>query len=442
MKQTEHYAAGRRIGQATRRLKPDGTPEDNDRVEIGPTQLAFDEWRAAGIDVPNLPRLRAHRLQHLSEALARRDYAGIVLFDPLNIRYASDTTNMQLWAAHNPFRACFVSAGGYMVVWDFKHSDLLTAHNPLVRETRGSASFFYFVCGDRTDADARRFAGEVDALLREHGGANRRLAVDKIQIHGLRALERLGIEVCDGEEVMEKTRAVKGPDEIQALRCAVHACEMSLAEMRRQAVPGMTENDVWAVLHGENIRRGGEWIECRLLASGPRTNPWFQECGPRVIGDGELLAFDTDLVGCYGMCADLSRTWLMGERAPSAEQKRLYREAYAQIHDNMATLAPGRPFRDIVFGGRPLPDEFVAQRYSVKMHGVGLCDEWPSIQYPQDWREGAFDYALEPGMLLCVEVYIGAPGGREGVKLEDQVLITADGYENLTRCPFEQRLLD
>ena len=73
----------------------------------------------------------------------------------------------------------------------------------------------------------------------------------------------------------------------------------------------MTENDVWAELHAGNIRRGGEWIETRILASGPRTNPWFQECGPRVMDAGDMLAFDTDLVSTYGYCCDISRSWIV-----------------------------------------------------------------------------------------------------------------------------------
>ncbi len=437
------YSEIRKIDPMSRPpLKPDGTANDNDRVEIGPTALAFGEWAAAGLEPPHLPSMRQSRLNRLAVALQERDCGGILLFDPLNIRFASDTTNMQLWAAHNPFRACFVAATAYMIVWDFKPNDLLTAFNPLVRETRGGGSFFYFVCGDRTDDDARRFAGEIDSLMRLHGGSNRRLAVDKIQIHGLRALEALGLDIRDGEEVMEKTRAVKGPDEVKAMRCALHACESSMHEMRRQAAPGMTENDVWAVLHAESIKRGGEWIETRIMASGPRTNPWFQECGPRVIQENELLALDTDLVGCYGMCADISRTWFIGGGDPSTEQRRLYREAHAQITENTATLAPGKTIKELVFGGRPLPQEFVPLRYSVKMHGVGLCDEWPSVHYPQDWRNGAFDHCVEPGKVICVEAYVGSVGGREGVKLEDQVLITEHGYENLTTFPYDERLLE
>lgn len=421
--------------------KPDGTPADNDRVEIGPTQLAFDEWTAAGLNIPDLAIMRSQRLDRLVRALQARDYGGILMYDPLNIRFASDTTNMQLWAAHNPFRACLVLADGYMVIWDFGDSDLLTAFNPLVRETRSGASFFYFTSGDKSVENAERFARQIDDLMREHAGGNRRLAVDKIQIHGLRALEGLGLQVLDGEEVTEKTRAIKQSEEIKALRCAVHAAEKSIHEMQQYRVPGVTENDVWAILHAENIKRGGEWIETRLLASGPRTNPWFQECGPRVIGNNELLAFDTDLVGCFGMCADISRTWFIGDGTPTAEQKRLYQYAYEHIQQNMALLTPGRPFKEIVFGGHLLSDEFVNSRYSVKMHGVGLCDEWPHIAYPEDYHEGAFDYELVPGMSICVEAYIGAEGGAEGVKLEEQVVITDDGYENITRYPFEDILL-
>ena len=437
----QSYANARKINPAAP-LKPDGTPDDNDRVEIGPTALAFSEWAQAGIETPNLQNIREHRIRRLADQIKQRDLAGVLLFDPLNIRYASDTTNMQLWNTHNPFRACFVSADGYMIVWDYKANDLLTGFNPLVRETRGGASFFYFVSGDKADHNAKRFAAEVLDVVKTHAGDNRKLAVDKIMIHGLRALESEGLEIVDGEEVMEKSRSIKGPDEIKAMRCAMQACEMSMHEMVKTAQPGVTENDIWAVLHAENIKRGGEWIETRIMSSGPRTNPWFQECGPRVLQNNELLGLDTDLVGCYGMCADISRTWFIGDGEPNAEQKRLYREAHSQIVENMATLAPGKTLTEITFSGRPLPEEFVKLRYGVKMHGVGLCDEWPSVRYPQDYQEGAYEYALEPGMAICVEAYIGAVGGREGVKLEDQVIITEDGYENITKFPFEQCLLE
>ncbi|MEL6234826.1 MAG: dimethylsulfonioproprionate lyase DddP [Pseudomonadota bacterium] len=440
----QHYAHSRKIDPSRPAIqRPDGTLGGNDRVEIGPTPLAFAEWEAAGLTLPNIPAMRQYRLDRLVAALAQRDYAGVLLFDPLNIRYASDTTNMQLWNSHNPFRACLVLADGYMVMWDFKRlGDLLTAFNPLVRETRrGTASFFYFTGGDGTAASARYFSAEILDLLAEHCGDNRRLAVDKIMVHGLKALEARGIEVMEGEEVTEKARSIKGPDEILAMRCAIHACEAAMAEMQAAMAPGMTEDDVWAELHAGNIRRGGEWIETRLLASGPRTNPWFQECGPRVISEGEILAFDTDLVGCWGICTDMSRTWIVGDAEPTAEQKRVYRIAVQHIEENTAMLRPGMSFREICHGGHQLPEEFVELRYGAKMHGVGLCDEWPLIGYPQDWQDGHFDYETAPGMCMCPEVYLGTVGGSFGVKLEDQVLITETGHERLSSYPWEARLL-
>ncbi len=422
--------------------KPDGSPDDNDRVEIGPTDLAFAEWAARGLDAPNLARLRETRLGRICGELQARDYAGALLFDPLNIRYATDSSNMQLWIAHNPARAAFVSADGYVVLWDFNRCGHLSAHLPLVREVREGAGFFYFLAGDAEAARAGDFAGQVDDVLRRHGGDNRRLAVDKMEIFGIHALQARGIEIKSGQQVMEHARLIKGADEIAAMRCAMASCEIAVAAMRRALRPGIAEAELWSVLHAENIKRGGEWIETRILSSGPRTNPWMQEAGPRKLQDGELLAFDTDLIGPYGMCADISRTWYCGDRRPDDAQRRLHQLAFEHIMTNLALLKPGTGFRELTEKGQRLPEEFRAQRYGVMFHGVGLCDEFPAIYYPEDFIEGAFDYVLRPGMIFCVEAYIGAQGGRHGIKLEDQVLITETGFENLTRCPFDERLLE
>ena len=437
-------SSNRKIDPARRRgrFKADGSLDDNDRVEIGPTELAFGEWDALGLTPPTLSRMREYRLQRIVGELQKRDLAGVLLFDPLNIRYATDTTNMQLWITHNHARACFVSAAGHVILWDFHNCEHLSAHLPLVKEVRGGAAFFYFETGNRTEEHAAKFAAEVQSVLQEHAGSNKRLAVDKIEMAGFTQLQRLGIEISDGQEVMELARAVKNEDEINAMRCSIASTEIAMKRMQQASVPGVTENDIWSILHAENIRRGGEWIECRILSSGPRTNPWFQECGPRVVQEGDLLAFDSDLIGPYGICADISRTWLIGERAPTAEQKTLYRVAYEHIRHNMSILKPGMSFREVTEAGLLLPEQYRAQRYGVMMHGVGLCDEYPCIRYPEDLEDYGYDGVLEPGMTLCVEAYVGAEGGREGVKLEDQVLITETGVENLTSYPFEAALLD
>ena len=108
----------------------------------------------------------------------------------------------------------------------------------------------------------------------------------------------------------------------------------------------------------------------------------------------------------------------------------------------MDLLAPGVSFRELTFGGHQLPEEVVPGQYSCRFHGVGLCDEWPLIAYSQTYRDGAFDYELEPGMMLCVEALVGSKEAGFSIKLEDQVLITEDGYENLTSYPHNARLMD
>jgi Xaa-Pro aminopeptidase len=436
--------SSRRIDPTRRQAsdtKADGSLNDNDRVEIGPTPMAFAEWERLGLEPPQLSTMRQYRLRRIVDQLVARGLAGVLLFDPLNIRYATDTTNMQLWITHNPGRACFISAGGHVVLWDFHGCGHLSAHLPLINELRSGASFFYFETGERTDEHAKHFASQVEELLRHHSGKNRRLAVDRIEVAGLRALDALCIQVCNGQQVMELAKVVKGADEIRAMRCAVAACEAAVAEMHSAMRAGVTENDVWAALHLGNIRRGGEWIETRILSSGPRTNPWFQESGPRVLSNGDLVSFDTDLIGAYGICVDMSRSWICGGLEPTAEQKRLYKIAHEHIVHNTDLIKPGVRFSELTANAHKLPESCRAQRYGVLYHGVGLCDEYPCIRYPEDEESYGYEGELEPGMTLCVEAYIGEVGGRDGIKLENQILVTDEGVEVLTRYPFDSSFL-
>ena len=119
----------------------------------------------------------------------------------------------------------------------------------------------------------------------------------------------------------------------------------------------------------------------------------------------------------------------------------MHKIAYQHIKTNAAIVAPGVSFRELSDRGHQLPEPYIAQRYGSRFHGVGLCDEWPSIKYREDWEERGYDGVLEPGMMLCVEAYIGEVGGPDGIKLEDQLLVTEDGYENMVSCPFDPLLM-
>ncbi|MEN0041412.1 MAG: Xaa-Pro peptidase family protein [Pseudomonadota bacterium] len=408
---------------------------------IGYGDLAEGEWRAADIPAPDLETMRHYRMERIRAELRKRDLAGIHLYDPLNIRYATDSTNMQLWTTHNPVRCVFIATDGPVILFEFHSCEHLSDHTGMVDEVRPCTAWFYFEGGNRCMEFAENWANDIAALLREHGGGNMHCAFDQVDSHGVPYLEKNGIDVIYGEELMEEARKIKSPDEILCMRRAVVSCEAAMAEMEKALVPGMTENDLWAVLHAENIRRGGEWIETRLLASGPRTNPWFQESSARIIENGDIVAFDTDLIGSYGFCCDISRTWLAGDGEPTAEQIELYRIAVDQMEANTAMLRPGLTFRELSHTAKQLPDDCMPTRYGVLFHGIGLCDEYPSIRYAVDHEHHGYDGVLEPGMCVCVESYVGRHGGHEGIKLEDQCLITETGYEVLSRYPWDTRLM-
>ncbi len=387
-----------------------------------------------------LDGVRRYRLGRLRQQMQTQDVAGLLMFDQINTRYATDATNMQVWCSHYETRCVFVGLDGPVVLFDYANLPHLAADLPTIDEYRVLPSFYFFAKGPNGQPWAEQFADQVADLMVNHGGGNKRLAVDRLSIMGVDALRARGLDLVHGEPITERARAVKSTEELALVRASMSVCEQACDAMRAALEPGVTENALWAKLHEANIRLGGEWIETRLLSSGPRTNPWFRECSMRPIEAGDLVSFDTDLIGPYGYCSDISRAWVCGGK-PSDEQRRLYAQAFEQIEHNIGVLRAGRSFSDVVKDSWPIPDEFVSNRYSSMIHGVGLADEYPSIKYAQDFAAKGYDGVLEAGMTLCVESFIGVAGGREGVKLEEQVLITDHGVERISRYPYEMEWL-
>ena len=404
-----------------------------------PVPLAFDV--AARIAAIDQRRLRAYRLARVRAELKKRDYMGCLLSDPMNIRYATGSRNMQVWTMHSPGRWAFVPSEGPVVLYEYTSSMHLSEGLETIQEVRPTIPWFYFLAGPRSGEKVVLWADEIAALVAKHGGGNRRLAVDRCEPAGASALAARGVELFDAQVPLELARLIKSPEEIAALELSMEVCDAAIARMRETICPGLTENQLWAVLHDVNIAHDGEWIECRLLASGERTNPWFQESSNRVMQAGNVVAFDTDMVGPLGYLADISRSWICPGRRPTNAQRRLYALAEEQVLYNMALIKPGLSFREFAERSWPVPEEFVPNRYMMMVHGVGLVDEYPSIAYACDFAEWGYDGEFRENMVVAVESYIGEVGGKEGIKLEEQVLITAHGARNLSRTPFADALV-
>jgi Xaa-Pro aminopeptidase len=395
---------------------------------------------ARGID---FRALRRYRLARVQEQLQQSDVGAVVLFEPQNIRYATDLTNANLiWSFYTPVRYAFVPADGLPIMFEYALDTCPPSASELelVAEVRPALSFasFYRLDGKAPVIDA--WCAEIEELMRAHCGSSRRLAIDALAPTACAALIAKGFEILDGDGLMARARLIKSPDEIQCLRAAVQVADLAAQRVQTALRPGLTEQQLWAVLHATNIEQGGEWIETRLLTSGSRTNPWYQPASEKVIEAGELVVFDSDMVGPFGYVGDISRAYLCGHR-PSESQKHAYRVAYDCLHHNLDLLKPGMSFRRIAERSFVPPEAFRASQEAVG-HGAGLQIEFPLLcTRGQAHRMPYPDMTLEPGMVLCAEAYAGEVGGGEGVKLEQQLAITASGHEILSSLPFEEALL-
>jgi len=384
-------------------------------------------------DEINFDKLRSYRLDRVKKELEKNNLEACILFDPVNVRYALDTVNMSVYNMHNLTRYCFVPVNGPVILYEYFNCEGLSSHLNLINEIRPAITWDYFSNGDQAGAQLEKWINEVKDLANSYC-KSKKLAIDVINGPAVTALNKAGIEVVDAKLIIEQARVIKSPEELKCIKASIDVAEIGIAKMREELKAGMTEDELWSILHKTNIEHGGEWIECRILSSGQRTNPWMQESSNKVIQSGEMVSFDTDMVGPYGYCADISRAFVEGHKF-NEDQKKLYLMAVEHINYNSRLIKPGMSFEEFTEKSWKLPEEYYRNRYSCMVHGIGLCDEWPMIRYPTDGgqREGHF----EKNMTITVETYIGKVGGKEGIKLEQQYLVGENNLELMSHHPLE-----
>ena len=384
-------------------------------------------------DEINFKKLRSYRLDRVKKELEKNNLEACILFDPVNVRYALDTVNMSIYNMHNLTRYCFVPVNGPVILYEYFNCEKLSSHLNLINEIRPAITWDYFSNGDQASVQLKKWINEIEDLSNSYF-KSKKIAIDVINGPAVTALNKIGIEVVDAKLIIEQARVIKSPEELKCIKAALEVAEIGVIKMREELKAGMTEDELWSILHKTNIEYGGEWIECRILSSGQRTNPWMQESSNKVIQKGEMVSFDTDMVGPYGYCADISRAFVEGHKF-NEDQKNIYLMAVEHINYNSRLIKPGMSFKEFTEKSWKLPDEYYGNRYSCMVHGIGLCDEWPMIRYPTDGgqKKGCF----EKNMTITVESYIGKVGGKEGVKLEQQYLVGQNGLELMSHHPLE-----
>jgi len=394
----------------------------------------------------DLARLRDERVARLKAALEQSDLGAILSFDFGNIRYLT-ATHIGTWAMDKLIRFALLARGGEPIIWDFgsaaRHHQL---YNPWLNRggdaPSGARAGISTLRGAFHPAAgiAEEVARKVTAELSGHGVADARLGVDVVEMPVLAALQAAGIEVVDGQQLFLEARRVKTRDEIALLTQACSMVDAAYEELYAFLRPGVRENECVGVVSKVLYDLGSEHVEGVNAISGERCSPHPHVYSDRIIRPGDPAFFDI-LHSHLGYRTCYYRTFAVGSAS------RAQRDAYVRCREYMdeaiALVKPGATTADIVsvwpraeeFG---FPDETAAFALQYG-HGVGLSiwekpifSRLVSLDYPE---------TLEPGMVFALETYWPAADGWSAARIEEEVVVTSDGCEIITKFPAEELLV-
>lgn len=388
----------------------------------------------------NMHELRLWRLRKVQAEMAKRDIGGLLLTNPVHIRYATGLAVMTAWTSVNLARYVFVPVEGEPVV--FEYGKALFRALDVWRDARIAKTWQFRFAQDRAQTHALEWADDIKKLLLNsvQDGPRQQLGIDSMDFYGFEALRERGVRLCDADEILQAARLIKHPYELELIKQSLVVAESSLFDLEQAIRPGISENELLGVFYKTMLSLGGEHCSTRLLTSGEKTNPWFFEAGTRRVRPGDLVAIDTDMVGPEGYLCDISRTFICGSKA-NDYQREAYKVARDFIEGCFEMCTPGMSLRELCLKAPSYPEEYQTRSYSCMIHGIGMDDEPPFLPFPHALKklgESVIpDDVLQPNMVLSIEFYAGKTDYKDGVKLEDQVLITENGPVWLSRFPFD-----
>lgn len=410
----------------------------SERTDLSGLALLDRAPESEGID---LRAVRLYRLGRVRSQMEKYGIDALILSDPINIRYATGSRNMQVFSMRNAPSRYLLLTANRSILFEFTGCLHLGQGYETIDEVRPSKTASFVAAGPKIEERELLWAKDMGELITALVGRSATLGLERLNANVAIALKNLGFSIVDAQRPVEMARAIKSAEEVKCIVASLRATEAAVGILRDTIRPGITETALWSVLHQSVIGQNGDYCETRLLSAGQRTNPWFQETASYVIRKNELIGLDTDVVGCHDYYSDFSRTFHSGPDSPTEEQRELYKVANEQVVHNMGILRPGLTFREYADLAWNIPEKYYANRYYLSAHGCGMTGEYPYLYHRGDFPDAGYDGVIETGMVICVESYVGEDGGSQGVKLEQQVLITETGIEVLSNFPFEESLL-
>lgn len=398
-----------------------------------------------GVDWENrvdFERLRQYRLNRVRQMLAEFDLGAVLLFETSNIRYAT-ATQIGYWAFNKGERWALVTREGRPKIWDFgsaaKAHRLQLPHMYDTKNSVGGNTGLQGAIGPETGLHARAVR-EIKGALEEAGVAAEKLGVDMAETAVLLALQGAGLAVVDGQQAMMRAREIKSEDEITLLTQACAMVDGVYQDIFEMLKPGIRESDVVGMAHARLFEMGSEFVEAINSIAGERCSPHPHVFSDRLIRPGDQAYFDIiHAFNGYRTC--YYRTFVVG-RATQA-QRDAFKQSREWMDAAIELVKPGATTDQIAkvwpeaheFGFEDEMDAFGLQFG----HGVGVgLHERPIIS-----RLNSLDdpVEIEEGMLFALETYAPAADGRSAARIEEEVVVTADGPKVITLFPCEELMV-
>ena len=380
-------------------------------------------------------RLNAYRLGRVRQALAESDLGALLVFDQYNIRYISSTVIGE-WARDKLTRWSLLTGNGEPWVWDFgsaaRHHRL---YAPWIPEKQSLAG----LAGMRGAVSPRaglfeKAAREIADILKAEGVAGMPLGIDVVEPPFLFALQELGIQVRDAQQVMLEARMIKSQDELTLLNMAAAMVDGVYQDIYEALKPGVRENEIVALANKRLYEMGADCVEAINSISGERCSPHPHNFTDRLIRPGDQAFFDI-IMSFIGYRTCYYRTFNVGRATPA--QRDAYTKAREWMDAAIALIKPGIT-TDVIAGAFPTAPEigFETEMAAFGLnfcHGIGLgLHERPIIS-----RVNSFEDPMElrAGMMFAVETYCPATDGTSAARIEEEVIVTPGGAQIITLFP-------
>jgi Xaa-Pro aminopeptidase len=383
-------------------------------------------------------RMHRYRLARAQAALEASDLGALLLFDDNNVRYVT-STKIGEWARDKLSRWALLTRGGDPILWDFGSAAVHhRLYSPWLKPENCKAG----LVGLRGTVDPafglmKHHAEEMASILKSAGVAKMPVGVDIIEPPMIFELEKAGLKIKDGQQVMLEAREVKSADEIALLNRAAAMVDGAYQLIDEKLKPGVRENDIVALVNEFLYRHGSDDVEAINAISGERCNPHPHNFTDRMVRPGDQVFFDI-LQSFMGYRTCYYRTFNVGRATPS--QHDAYKKCREWLDKAIELIKPGVTTDKVCsvwpkaqeFG---FPDELSA--FGLQFgHGLGLnLHERPIIS-----RVVSMDHptVIKEGMVFALETYCPATDGYSAARIEEEVVVTDKGHTVISLFPAEE----